>query len=353
MKVIIPVSHADVQLLPGLVKIIQSIGGLSSHDVTILGTATVRQQVDEAVAELTNHCKSIRAVHWEMDNNRPWPQAQNFMWQQALIQVGLQEANGDSQPWYFMELDSCPIKPGWMDTIERRYVMSGARFGGMVCQPKAKLDDDTYTSNRIIPGQPENIPYLAGPAIYPPSCAQTIRGLWRSLPSDIPWDMFLRYTITKNGICNIPEMEHRWRTHNYTEGKDGTLTCESVKIEPQFTDYAGTIGKDAVLVHGCKDTSLQDIILTRYPYIKAEAPTPPLTETPAAAAIKPPAPIEPAAIQRPGKKNVNFDRGLAREFDIKMANTEQIEAVIEAKPQKKSTAKKTAGKKSSRWAALA
>lgn len=322
MKIVIPVSSADVHLLSDFAKHIKVLGGCQRQDLIFLPTKSTFSEAQEAAGILQYQAKSVTVIPWDRDNVGVWPYPGNIMWQHAVIEMTKQEDVGNSAPWMFMELDCTFMCPGASDKLEAEHAMSGCKFTGAVVPTRVDIGNGRYITDRNIPGQPENIPHMVGAGIYPANTSKETNGLWRFPKHDLSWDIYLRYVINRS-LHATKLIDHHWSTINYKE-VNGDITCENDPRNPFGTDHSGTISKEAVMVHGCKDGSLLKIILKKYE--NTEVVTSASTPSP-----------EPEHTTRVAYKadlpntGIHYDKAMDRAFKNSTAQTNVIEKSIEKK----------------------
>jgi hypothetical protein len=99
-------------------------------------------------------------------------------------------------------------------------------------------------------------PYMMGSGIYPPRFEQYSQ-LWKSAKS-IPWDVTCQWEIVPKATAT-EKIVHNHSTKGYKEVEKGKFTCQLVS-EPSRSKTEIKITDDALVFHGCKDTSLIDIV---------------------------------------------------------------------------------------------
>lgn len=318
MKIVIPVSQSDAHLLNGVVDVIKALGGVQRHEILLLPTRSFTNQAREAAERLKFSCRAISVATWDSDNNTgTWPYPGNVMWQHAVIQVSKQEQAGNSSPWYFFELDNTPLVPGWADMIEANYAVSGCKFMGAVVPTRVKIGDN-YTTDRFIPGQPENIPHMVGTGVYPINVNAATQGLWKFPKHEVPWDIYLRYVMSRS-LHGTHLIDHHWSTINYRE-VNGEIVCDNDPKNPFGTDHSGKIKKDAVVVHGCKDGSLAKIVLQKYKVSEDQPDPQPVQETVASVEKK----VDVVVPATPSPQNFKLDKAAFAAFNNSQVRTEVI-----------------------------
>lgn len=259
LKIVIPLSSSDIKLLDNFVALFRAFGGAPRQDVYLLPTRGVTMQAKLACEQMQARCKSCSVIEWEKDNAEVQPLAGNFMWQHAVMEMGLQENTGNRQPWYFMELDNTILKAGWADALESEYAMSGCLYMGAVAPSRVKLSDGTITTDVHIPGQPPNIPFMVGTGIYPVNVAKHTQGQWFYAKYE-SWDKFLKF-YTSRSLHSTKLIQHQWKTCNFRKEGD-QIICDNDPSNPDKTDNTGPLDPNACIHHGAKDGSLAELVLS-------------------------------------------------------------------------------------------
>jgi len=116
---VIPICRKDyleaVELLPW----INELGGCKTHEVLLFFSADVPYERRECLVKVaTKGWKAVyvEATPWCLPHER-WPIGPNWMHQCAARWVMLNKR----QPWFWMEPDCVPLKPGWLGAIEKEY----------------------------------------------------------------------------------------------------------------------------------------------------------------------------------------------------------------------------------------
>ena len=292
MRICMPVSQRDIHLLPANVDLIRALGGVPRHHIMLLPTRSVTSHAHQAAERLKAWAASVEVIEWNEENYHTQPLAGNIMWQHAVEENLKKFAIGERIPWFFMEADCTPLSEGWADKMESEYALSGCLFMGTTMESRFITGKDKdgkllFTTKRYIEGQPENIPFMIGPSIYPIDVHVPTQGVWR-MPRGEAWDKMLKFYWNRS-LHVTRLIQGQFRTINFREVKgDGGLAegftkiiCDDSpeNIEEQYK-MAGEVSPDAVVHHGCKDGSLAKIIRSRCkelpnpPAIVAELPQP-------------------------------------------------------------------------------
>ena len=119
------------------------------HQCLLIAERTLAREKYSAVYksahEVFPKTEIIRPSHADPRERAGWPAACNIAWELAIQYVKTRA----KCPYYWLESDAIPLKPGWLDTLESEYVASKKPFMGCVY-------DNPFD-------------HLTGVAIYPPN----------------------------------------------------------------------------------------------------------------------------------------------------------------------------------------
>jgi len=206
-----------------------------------------------------------------------WPVAPNIHFQFAVIYVrSFCEHIGQFQPWMWLETDALPCRDNWTIILMDEYRNAGKPFLG-VEYPTIVYEDGV----KMIEGT-----HMMGVAIYPADyqnhpCERrngSPPAAWQ-FPRSGEYGPATSFTINCRHehwpFFNTKLIVHHPRTKNWRVVSGTILECE--EVESKFplgsggrVDIAG-----AVLIHGCKDESLAELILGDKP--KTQEPGPAFT----------------------------------------------------------------------------
>ena len=252
MNIALPVSAHDKHLLPTFVKVLQHFGGLEEANLCFFTTPSAKAEAHEAAAALNAN------VHtFEVDFAGGWPVASGAQFAATVFTIPNIGWNG---PWLWMELDMLPVKRGWVQAIRNGYTLCGSPFMGNVV-PTAWVEEGKLVVK-------EDDLMMMGCGVYPANMDRDQR--FRPLLSDLvkpadrnphtPFDFYLRHAMSQAGIANTTLIADMWQTHEYKRTGKG-ITCKPVPLDKPRRERGGLVPSDAVLVHGCKDGTLAELLL--------------------------------------------------------------------------------------------
>jgi len=260
MKIAIPVSAHDKHLLPDLTECLLKLGGLEEHPVVFFPTPAAKDTAYE-------HAERLGAETYPLtqDFEGGAPIACNRHFANAVYALATM---GNTDPFLWMELDMLPVKPRWADKLFEDYRYGGTPFRGVLVQTP-------FNENGQIVFR-DNDQMMMGTGIYPPNMErdERIKPMLLDLakpssmhPRDengrpVPFDVYLRWPIRNIGVSHTELIADMWCTQNYRSTPEG-IVCEPIKHDRVVRERGGLVSPKALLVHGCKDGSLADIVLGR------------------------------------------------------------------------------------------
>ena len=254
MKIAIPVSAHDKHLLPDFTDCLLKLGGLEEHPVVFFPTPAAKDTAYE-------HAERLGAETYPLtqDFEGGAPVACNRHFASAVFALAKM---GNTDPFLWMELDMLPVKPRWADKLFEDYRMGGTPFRGVLVQTPFN------EGGKIV--FRDNDQMMMGTGIYPPNMErdERIKPLLLDLAKPVsmnpqePFDVYLRWPIRNIGVSHTELIADMWATQNYRSTPEG-IVCESVKHDRVVRERGGLVSPKVLLVHGCKDGSLADIVLGR------------------------------------------------------------------------------------------
>lgn len=252
MNIAIPVSAHDKHLLPTFVKVLQHFGGLEDSTICLFATPSAKQEAYDAAAKIN------AAVHtFEVDFAGGWPVASSTQFAATVFTL---PKLGWNAPWLWMELDMLPVQKDWLQTLRRGYTLCGNPFMGNVV-PTAWIEDGKLVVH-------DDDLMMMGCGVYPANMHADER--FRPLLTDLikpapmnpatPFDFYLRHAMRQAGIADTRLIADMWQTHKYRRTAGG-IVCEPVPLDKPRRERGGLVPAEAVLVHGCKDGTLAELVL--------------------------------------------------------------------------------------------
>jgi hypothetical protein len=276
MNIIIPVTPADQKLFAPLAKLLVQFFKTSAsagpwaegaHKIFLLSSSRVVWTAEDKdllesfrsglLPEGTFIEKTIPA---DLDQELGWPRSPNRVFLAAVRLSGTLVK--DEKPWYFFELDNTPLTPSWADVLQRAYDLGveqyGARFLGVLNETRM-----------VRPGVAGDLhgKHLVGTSVYPFDFYRTSKLAKHVSTTGLPFDVFLQGEIVRQARATTL-IQHNWATAEYQRDlKTGQIVCKVDKNgrnTQQVDRYAKPIAEGAVVLHGCKDGSLAELVANEF-----------------------------------------------------------------------------------------
>lgn len=236
MLLVLPVSKHDLHLSFDLLHVIESFGKCDAHDLLVASRPSCVSACDVLTDRYFQLFKSVHLAVLESDGPEGWPQGANDIFMRtAVVAQTLCEEKKTS--WFFVEPDCIPLTEEWLDAIEMDHAANGKKFTGNLVSYGENADGNHFNGGCWV--QPWNASKL--------------------LPLnklDTAVDYVHRKFILEHG--NATELiQNCYRSTEFHYGDDGRI---------QYRDEHGnidSINKNAVIIHGCKDGSLHNLIINQ------------------------------------------------------------------------------------------
>lgn len=253
MKIVIPVSAFEFKKplnVLGFIKSLRHFGPYKNHELLVVVRPSEHlfaRQVYDLISDLFDK----KTFHvFSADGELGWPAGPNFYWKETIQYL---KDTDNKDPWLWMELDTLPLKPNWADTLEQEYIKQDKPCFGTI------QDTTTVTKDQYLITIAK---HLQGTAVYP-ARLDKICGIWEyvdQLPT--AFDVVCQWEIVPE-TQDTPLIQQGFRTINYKLKTDPfELKGEDNGDLNGVVTYDQPIKKEAVLHHGCKDTSLANIIVS-------------------------------------------------------------------------------------------
>lgn len=251
MLLVIPVSKSDEEMIKPFIDCIKSLGSCRRHRLLV-----VAKQEDTDIATNTyNELKGLfskkSSMHiFDVDIPVGWPQGPNAYWLQTIKHL---QKTDNKEAWLWMEVDCTPLKPKWLDILSREYKKNCKRkpFMGYLHTTTTVTRDE---ERKLIP-----IGYhLVGAGIYPHNIEDYCETYNDVCRLNIAFDVLIQWYVAP--LAHHTSLyQHNFRTCNYKyDGVD--ITCDHHTISHPSHTFNVNVDPNAVILHGCKDGSLAEII---------------------------------------------------------------------------------------------
>lgn len=257
MKLTIPVSRHDVSRLPSFIDTLIHFGGLSDHSAFFFATPATIVEVTEQSARLKPHMREVTVAQALYEPEFGMPMDGGILFFGAVFNLGRLQ---NQEPFLWLELDSLPIKPDWLNLIQHDYFAKGRLcYGNIVPLPFIVSGKLEYRAGEE---------YMMAVGVYPPTMHtdEAIRPLIQDLgmpPHSNPkenFDTYIRGGVKTLGWANSNLIADMWNTGCYEATPEG-IKCSARPTDKLVRCRGGLVPATAVLVHGCKDDSLRQIVM--------------------------------------------------------------------------------------------
>lgn len=261
MIVAIPVTPSDLYQVPFFINALNRAGqaGLGNHEAIVFSGPECASYAALIVKALQGKFFRVSKVEWDADTMTHWPNGANECFQRVAHHIAKLDTD---EPFLFCELDMIPIKSGWADALQLAYRQAAQPCLGVVAPTfKAYRNDaKTLEGDPLPPRIVKEDKHMVGAGVYPAKFALQST-LLRFLDSLNPFDIQLQYEIFAMGVAHTDLISHHFNTVNYRREGD-KVVCDDKEPEKLFDaiTYSGEVNMDAVLVHGCKDGSLSELL---------------------------------------------------------------------------------------------
>ena len=278
MVCVIPVSLSDRKFIPWMEKAFAMFPPGSGHRLLVVGSPNVTSDVNALAQSLSGYFAGAAQTYiFEDDSNLGWPTACNYYAQQtAFYLLSILAAD---ELWLWLELDSTPLRAGWLDDI-----LAGCHQAQMMARRAGKPDPQFFgarertclESHGALMAYEEAGEQMAAVGVYPADMALRVITLRTVTATNIPWYTFVRWYVMEE-FADLPLIQNNWRTSTYIRMPDGTISCRSLANWAWDVHFNANVRADAVLLHGCKDGTLLELLAAPAESVKQEptkAPAP-------------------------------------------------------------------------------
>lgn len=261
LTIAIPVSQSGLQRLHHSIDAIEFLGGLQKHVVVFCCAPSVMQQVPALAARLRPICPSVYIEALPREPEGPGRfSAFNMIFRET---VELLDKRGNANPWFWWEEDMTPIRAGWADRLELEYHRNGQPFMGV--RRKASEVVRGMNGEKLPDTHPQTQgDYMVAVGIYPAKFKDfSTMYKYPDPAGNMATDVMIRHEVAKY-LHHTPLIGHHYRTGNYRR-ENGRLICDDFEHVEGHPKYGGEVSEMAFVVHGCRDGSLSNLILSETP----------------------------------------------------------------------------------------
>lgn len=255
LKIVVPVSIADVHLLEGWVNVIRAVS-LKNHPVEFHPTPNVASITNDAAQAIKHVCNSVVVIPTPKDYKTGYPNACNTHYGQVMRSLAMRQ---NPLPWLWAELDMLPLSANPADQLITEYVLTGGTGAMGVIMPMVTVRDEGKPSQYVHVNKADL--YMVGVAVYDPNYFFELGGLSDQLFNvhNIPFDMHLR-NYTRKRWRSTEMISTASKTHNYRIEGD-RIVFDDLPDKKPWDMRAGSVPRGTVWHHGCKDLSLAKLIV--------------------------------------------------------------------------------------------
>lgn len=249
--IVIPVSNNDFSNplnVFSFIKCLKKFSCYENHELLVVGRPSDFEYVN-SVYKLIEDLFPVKRLYIFNENGPSgWPEGPNFYWKKTIEFFKNKE---NTLPWFWMEMDCIPLKEKWADILEEEYYNKEKLCLGTV-QNTYTITKDMY---RIIIAE-----HLQGTAIYP-SRVDKICTIWQYVDQlSTAFDVITQWEIMPN-TADTKLIQQGFRTCKYKiQHNPFIIRGEDNGDLEGAVSYNNPLDPRAVIHHGCKDTSLADIV---------------------------------------------------------------------------------------------
>jgi hypothetical protein len=253
MKIVVPISKYEFDRplsVLGFVRSLRRFGVYGENHSLLVVSRPSDKAFSKSIFDLIKDLFPGGTEYHLFDCDGPsgWPQGPNFYWKKTIEHFAVEN---NTQPWLWMEADLIPLKPNWIDLLEAEYVKAGKPFMGTV------NNTTMVTKDKVLINIAQ---HLQGTAVHPPRVDEFC-SIWKFV-DNIPkaFDVITQWEVMPH-VADTKLIQQGFRTSLYK------MTLNPLMIKGLdngdmngVVAYDQPISDEAVLHHGCKDSSLADIV---------------------------------------------------------------------------------------------
>lgn len=248
MLLVVPVSKTDLNLIEPFTSCFNLFGPYDDHSLLVVGREEDQYYIDYVFNKIKiNFNKGQQSTKTYKGIPNGWPLGPNAYWKETIIYL---EKINNQLPWLWMELDVFPLKKGWASLLREDYYEKNKPFYGCLEDTTTlTLDEETVFLTK----------HFVGAGIYPPKVSDFSKN-WKHVDR-IPtaFDVICQFEFAP--LTHHSELfQHNFRTDNYRKTEDGAIICDDRNNFKGGRKFNKPVSSKAVILHGCKDKTLYDLI---------------------------------------------------------------------------------------------
>lgn len=289
MTIALPVTIHDADRFKLRNDLFLQFGGLLDHSAVIIHAPNVKKVAQDEYDRLRDVFGKLDIVQITADLSNPQAVVnQNVMFYHTVMNLARLKNN---QPWIYFEADATFTSKDAPNKLQNAYRAAGKPYFGNVVNLPMVVNGvlETETAEEM----------MMGVGVYPPDMVNLdnpIRPLVIDLGKQVgnpgvPFDIYLRGEMRLTGWANTDLIADQWNTHKY-RAVEGGFECEAAPIDRLVRNRGGFVSSKALVIHGCKDKSLYELL--KGGKVSEPKPAPQPAKTPEKA---PETPTEPVSVE--------------------------------------------------------
>lgn len=252
MLIVLPISEHDSKLMPNFAKVLAKFGGARQAEALIISSHQNADLIEDYKFSVEEQFAKVHVFPFTATGPTGWPRSCNHYFMQAAFHV--EQKFIKHKCFYYLELDTLPLQKDWYEALLTEYNLAQKPFMG-VREPTYLMpaNADPETVKPVIKGY-----HMVGTGIYPRNLSK-FSVIYRY--NDVsPWDVAMQWEVAPK-LHPTKLIQHNWGTLNYRMD-DGVIVCDDIPNKPKCISHSKPVRSDAYLLHGCKDDSLANLLLS-------------------------------------------------------------------------------------------
>jgi len=259
MLLVIPVSKADASLIPNVVRAFEINPPGRDHTLLVVSTHDASDEANTLIDGIQRHFTSSTLHVLSPKADEGWPRSMNSLFQQTVYKVAT--LIPENQGWFWHELDTVPLANNWLSTIETAYYADAnesVKEGRGIYRFLGVKDATVKAQNGELLPLEKAGSHMAAVGVYPSNFVDLVPIVPALTGGRDPFYVRAQWYVLK--LLNVsPLIQNNWRTVNYRLDGD-EIVCDSHANWAWDIHYNNPISKDALIIHGVKDSSLVDLL---------------------------------------------------------------------------------------------